>query len=155
MAASPEQFGWPVGEVCHQRARCTRVVNLIKIIRRKQIVACPFVDDVDPRPMARSVCITCPPNVRSPGFVSGWSQSQGRVALGVRWKPEQDERVMSTGPVDRDGNGVKAVVHPEHDSCPQCGSAEIGTAFSKGDDSGSAVWECHCLDCRFKWSEKP
>ncbi len=62
---------------------------------------------------------------------------------------------MATGPAKRDRYGVRVVAHPEHDSCPKCGSAEIGTAFSRSDTSGDTVWDCHCSECRFKWSVKP
>jgi len=52
-------------------------------------------------------------------------------------------------PVIGDGPSVQVVAQAEHDSCPQCGSAEIGTSFIRSDGSGIAVWECHCSDCRF------
>jgi ssDNA-binding Zn-finger/Zn-ribbon topoisomerase 1 len=54
------------------------------------------------------------------------------------------------------GTGVASGswLSPSMDSCPQCGSAEIGTSFNRSDSSRVAMWECHCTDCRFKWSEK-
>ncbi len=55
----------------------------------------------------------------------------------------------------RYGYSVTGVVKPEHDSCPQCGSMEIGTSFNRSDGSEDAKWDCHCADCRFKWTEKP
>jgi len=42
----------------------------------------------------------------------------------------------------------------EHDSCPQCGSVEIGTNFNRSETSGDPIWECHCTDCKLKWSEE-
>jgi len=62
---------------------------------------------------------------------------------------------MTSGLAKGHGYRVQVVAQPEHDSCPQCGSAEIGTSFRRSDDSGVAAWECHCSDCRLKWSEEP
>lgn len=62
---------------------------------------------------------------------------------------------MTSEPAKGDGHSVKVVAQPEHDSCPQCGSAEIATSFPRSDSSGVAAWECHCSDCRLKWSEEP
>jgi len=50
---------------------------------------------------------------------------------------------------------VVGVGKPEHDSCPQCDSMEIGTSFNRSDSSGDPKWECHCTEGRFKWSERP
>jgi predicted RNA-binding Zn-ribbon protein involved in translation (DUF1610 family) len=63
----------------------------------------------------------------------------------MRSKPEGDESVMAI---------ERVVAQPENDSCPQCGSAEIGISFSRSDISRVAAWECHCSDCRFKWLGK-
>jgi hypothetical protein len=62
---------------------------------------------------------------------------------------------VTSEPAKGDAHSVQVVAQPEHDSCPQCGSAEIGTSFRRSDSSGVAAWECHCSDCRLKWSEEP
>ena len=62
---------------------------------------------------------------------------------------------MVTGPTMDGAHPVPVTPHPEHDSCPRCGGAEIGTAFSRSDTAGPGVWECHCSDCRFRWSVNP
>jgi hypothetical protein len=50
---------------------------------------------------------------------------------------------------------VPVLSRVEHDSCPRCGSVEIGTAFSRFDSPEPAVWDCHCSECRFRWSVGP
>ena len=67
----------------------------------------------------------------------------------------EDEHLVAAEPTKRVGNDVEAVGHAEHDVCPRCGSAEIGTAFSRADATADPVWECHCSECRFRWSVNP
>ena len=50
------------------------------------------------------------------------------------------------------GHASPTLARVEHDSCPRCGSAEIGTAFSRTEASEPALWDCHCSDCRYRWS---
>lgn len=104
-----------------------------------------------------SICVT-----RAPGQIAASS------AIGRAYAPPPNVRSCALemvgpdkyrrrNPVEskRGTCSVVGVAKPEHDSCPQCDSMEIGTSFNRSESSGDPKWECHCTECRFKWSEKP
>ncbi len=88
-----------MGGTCLQMTRLIRAANSISIIRRRPMAECLSVDDVDPRPMALTAFITCPPTARRPAFVSGWTQSHEGCRSSVRETFGNGERVKASQPV--------------------------------------------------------
>ncbi len=98
-ATDPEPLKRPMGEPCLQMARCRWVDSSIRITRRRRMGGCPCVDDVDPRPMARTEGTTFPRTARWSASASGSSRSPRSRTSSAYGRPGGDSRVRAGGPM--------------------------------------------------------